>query len=208
MYNYNFGGIKGTGPTGLTVAQRTKEGWGKTERSITDHFRAYESAQDGASDYVKLLMAHYPEAVTAANRGDASGFVRGLKQRGYFTGDEQAYERSVKSISAGLLEGNYSAVSATRAAPNASSGDIARMTAAATNAERTQVSQLASPHSIVAPLVPAALVSAVSTTPEATDSSRNPFADEVVRAALFEPSRSANPAKSGSSPQSGNQLVG
>jgi hypothetical protein len=95
------------------------------------------------------------------------------------------------------------------------------MTAAATNAERTQVSQLASPHSIVAPLVPAALVSAVSTTPEATDSSRNPFvpdelqtvsalsmADEVVRAALFEPSRSANPAKSGSSPQSGNQLVG
>lgn len=95
MYNYNFAGIKGTGPSGMAVAQRTKEGWGNTEKTITDNFRAYASAEEGATDYVKLLARRFPEALEAAKSGDAVGTVRALKDKGYFTGSEAAYTRSV-----------------------------------------------------------------------------------------------------------------
>jgi flagellum-specific peptidoglycan hydrolase FlgJ len=221
MYNYNFGGIKGTGPSGLTVAQRTKEGWGHNERSVTDHFRAYESAQDGANDYVKLLMAHYPEALTAASRGDASGFVHGLKQRGYFTGDERAYERSVTSISAGLLDGNYSANARGNVTPVTDVSHVANLSAMANVAGIDANAQVGNSRLSVAPLVPTALVSAVSQPPGGVDSPRNPFvpddiqtvsalsmADEVVRAALFEHSSRAKTETNNTPERIGNPLVG
>lgn len=99
MFNYNFGGIKGTGPSGLSVSQRTREGFGETERTITDRFRAYQTAEEGATDYVRLLSSRFPEATEAARRGDPEAFVRGLKSRGYFTGDAGAYTRSVVALS-------------------------------------------------------------------------------------------------------------
>jgi hypothetical protein len=98
MYNFNFGGIKGVGPSGLTVAQRTREGYAQNERKIIDNFRAYTSVEEGAKDYVQLLLSRYRSAVQAAERGDSSGFVRDLKDKGYFTGDPVAYERSIVSI--------------------------------------------------------------------------------------------------------------
>jgi flagellum-specific peptidoglycan hydrolase FlgJ len=98
MYNFNFGGIKGVGPSGLTVAQRTREGYAQNERKIVDNFRAYANVEEGAQDYVRLLLSRYRSAVAAAQRGDSSGFVRGLKDKGYFTGDPVAYERSIVSI--------------------------------------------------------------------------------------------------------------
>ncbi|MBN1611322.1 MAG: glucosaminidase domain-containing protein [Polyangiaceae bacterium] len=98
MYNYNFGGIKGTGPGGLSVSQRTTEGWGETERRIVDRFRAYQTPEEGAEDYVRLLAQRYSGAVDAARAGDASGFVHALKSRGYFTGNEDAYLASVTQL--------------------------------------------------------------------------------------------------------------
>ena len=98
MYNYNFAGLKGTGPSGLTVAQRTREGYGATERTITDNFRAYQTAEEGARDYVGLLQARFPGALTAAQEGDPAATVHALKQAGYFTGDEAAYTRSVTQL--------------------------------------------------------------------------------------------------------------
>jgi hypothetical protein len=103
MYNFNFGGIKGKGPSGFSVEQRTKEGYGETERTIRDRFRAYGTAEEGAVDYVKLLNKRFPKALEAARAGDAEGFVRALKSRGYFTGDENAYVRSVTSLSREML---------------------------------------------------------------------------------------------------------
>jgi hypothetical protein len=106
MYNYNFGGIKGMGPSGIAVAQRTREGFGSSEHTITDRFRAYRSAEEGATDYVKLITQRFPEAAQSAQHGDPVGFVAGLKQRGYFTGDPAAYTRSVASLTAqGLTQG-------------------------------------------------------------------------------------------------------
>jgi flagellum-specific peptidoglycan hydrolase FlgJ len=99
MCNYNFGGIKGTGPSGLSASYKTKEGSGANEVTITDRFRAYQSPEEGASDYLALLDRRYPEAITAARNGDPAAFVHGLKQRGYFTGDETAYVRGVTGLS-------------------------------------------------------------------------------------------------------------
>jgi hypothetical protein len=226
MYNYNFGGIKGAGPTGLTVEQKTREGSGQTEHRVTDHFRAYDSAQDGANDYVKLLVQRYPEAVSAAQHGDSTGFVRGLKQRGYFTGDEGAYERSVRSISSGLLSGVY----ADRSTPNGTSHvptlghtepsltltDQLQGTAALSGT-KTRNSQL-----YVEPLIPTALASALSTTSDTTTAARNTLmaddlplvsalsmADEVVRAALLDtPGGQQGASRANSSSQGGNPLVG
>lgn len=98
MFNYNFAGIKGTGPSGLTVAQRTREGWGASERTITDNFRAYRTAEEGALDYVSLLSRRFPASFEAARQGDAAGCVSALKRERYFTGDEAAYTRSVTRI--------------------------------------------------------------------------------------------------------------
>lgn len=98
MYNYNFAGIKGTSPEGLSVMQRTREGYGATERTITDGFRAYRTAEEGADDYVALLQRRFPAALEASKAGDPAGCVRALKQAGYFTGDEVAYTRSVTQM--------------------------------------------------------------------------------------------------------------
>ncbi len=103
MYNYNFAGIKGTGPSGLSVAQRTREGYGENERRIVDNFRAYRSAEEGATDYVQLLSRRFPDAVEGARQGDPAAFVRGLKSRGYFTGHEGSYLNSVSSIASRYL---------------------------------------------------------------------------------------------------------
>lgn len=103
MFNYNFGGIKGAGPSGLTVSQRTREGWGATERRIVDNFRAYRTADEGAIDYVALLKRRYPAAIDAAAAGSPETFVRELKAGGYFTGNEEAYVRSVSRMAAAAL---------------------------------------------------------------------------------------------------------
>lgn len=103
MYNYNFAGIKGAGPEGLSVSQHTREGYGASERRIIDNFRAYRSAEDGATDYVALLKRRFPDAVEGARQGDPQAFVRGLKSRGYFTGHEGTYLNSVASIASRYL---------------------------------------------------------------------------------------------------------
>jgi hypothetical protein len=103
MFNYNFAGIKGTGPSGLSVSQHTREGYGASERRIVDNFRAYRSAEEGATDYVQLLSKRFPDAVEGAKQGDPAAFVRGLKSRGYFTGHEGQYLTSVASIASRYL---------------------------------------------------------------------------------------------------------
>ncbi|MCA9642042.1 MAG: glucosaminidase domain-containing protein [Polyangiaceae bacterium] len=110
MYNYNFGGIKGSSPEGLSTSLRTREGWGKSEVTIRDSFRAYSTAEAGARDYLELLGARYGSALESAKAGDAEGFVHNLKSRGYFTGNEQAYVRSVSSMSRSALESGFDAL--------------------------------------------------------------------------------------------------
>lgn len=169
MLNYNFGGIKGTGPSGLSIAASTREGFGAEQQRITARFRAYGSAEEGARDYVSLLARRYPDAVQAAEGGDARGFVQALKARGYFTDDEAAYAKSVQSLAARARSAGFGALGAGEAGP----------------ARTVQAS--------LQPLVADALLA--TETPEARQFADSPlggvpvapgaFADEVNRAALL-----------------------
>lgn len=103
MFNFNFAGLKGSGPSGMSVVQRTREGHGSGERTIYDRFRAYGSAVEGASDYLSLLHRKYGKALEAAQNGDPSTFVSELKRGGYFTGSERDYTASVVRRTEALL---------------------------------------------------------------------------------------------------------
>ena len=116
MFNFNFGGIKGTSPEGLATSYRTHEGWGATRRRIVDNFRAYTNAAEGAQDYIGLLQRRYPAALDAARRGDPAGFVHALKAKGYFTGNEQAYVKSVTRLANRVMAHGYDAVGSTAGA--------------------------------------------------------------------------------------------
>src|SRR6187200_465774 len=64
MYNYNFGGIKGAGPSGETARCRTREVQGGREVEVRDGFRAYRSLDEGATDYVRLMRDRFGAAVS------------------------------------------------------------------------------------------------------------------------------------------------
>lgn len=98
MYNFNFGGIKGTSPEGLTARCRTKEVLGGEVKSIVDGFRAYSSADRGAADYLSFVERRYDRAWQAAGDGDVNGFVHALKAKGYFTADESGYAAAVRNV--------------------------------------------------------------------------------------------------------------
>jgi len=95
MYNYNFGGIKGHSSDGGSCVREAHEGSGYHVRALLDRFRAYQSVRDGAEDYLSLLIRKYPEAISAAERGDVTDFVAALKRARYFTGSESDYARSL-----------------------------------------------------------------------------------------------------------------
>ncbi|MFO0553012.1 MAG: hypothetical protein U0271_31785 [Polyangiaceae bacterium] len=98
MYNYNFGGIKGTSPEGATTRLLTHEVFDGREVTIRDGFRAYSSARAGAADYLNLLERRFPRAMDAAARGDVDDFVARLKAGHYFTGEQGAYAASLRAL--------------------------------------------------------------------------------------------------------------
>jgi flagellum-specific peptidoglycan hydrolase FlgJ len=172
MYNFNFAGIKGTSPEGLSASYRTSEGWGPTQRRTVDQFRAYSSARAGASDYLRLLTTRYPEAIAAAKNEDPAAFVDALKSKGYFTGDRVAYLKNVTRLANQAMASGFDALGGTRGA-----------------IERAAVPE-ADYFSLPTDLVRAAKTSDVSSLrPEdlpamAQSLSAYTFADEISRAAL------------------------
>lgn len=98
MYNFNFGGIKGQSPEGATANYRTTEYTAGAPAKMTDGFRAYGSLESGATDYLSLLERRYPEALRAAEAGNATGFAAALKSRGYFTAPLEMYANSLRGL--------------------------------------------------------------------------------------------------------------
>jgi flagellar protein FlgJ len=121
MMNYNFGGLKGKAPSGLSAAYLTTEGSGAAASKVVDHFRAYRSAAEGAADYVGLLAQRFPKALDAARGGNAAGFVAALKQGGYFTDSGESYTRSVVALANRAQALGFDALGASSNAAHASS---------------------------------------------------------------------------------------
>ena len=78
---------------------------GVTQASVhvkPDHpaarFRAYSTLEEGAADYLAMLRRNFAVAWPSLQAGDPVGFVRAVKQAGYFTGSGSIYEAGVRSI--------------------------------------------------------------------------------------------------------------
>jgi len=142
MYNYNFGGIKGAGPTGKTAVARTKEVIDGKTIEIRDGFRAYDSLDEGAADYLALLRDRFGPALDAARRGDFDGFASKLKKAGYYTADEGDYARALRSIAG---------------APAAGPAPRARSSAYVTTDELARISDAMSAQDFSSMLSPSAL---------------------------------------------------
>lgn len=97
MYNYNFGGIKGSSPTGQTAQCFTHEVVGGKEISVKQGFRAYGSIDEGAEDYVHVLRKNFGVALGKAELADVGGFAHALKQAGYYTASETDYANALRS---------------------------------------------------------------------------------------------------------------
>ena len=58
-------------------------------------FRAFAGLAEGCVDYLGLLHGQFGYAWPAIEAGDAPAFCHALRQRGYYTADEQAYTTGV-----------------------------------------------------------------------------------------------------------------
>ena len=97
MYNNNFGGIKGASPRGETANYMTHEVLGGQDVTLQQGFRAYQSIDEGARDYVHVLQTRFPQAYAQAVTGNVDGFAHALKQSHYFTASETQYAAGLRA---------------------------------------------------------------------------------------------------------------
>jgi flagellum-specific peptidoglycan hydrolase FlgJ len=97
MWGYNFGGLK-AGKGGVFL--QTRESYGTSERQVTEPFRTYRSAAEGARDYVETLSATFPKSFSYLHHGTVQEFVEALAEENYFTGDRKQYHRALAVLSA------------------------------------------------------------------------------------------------------------
>ena len=116
MYNFNFAGIKGRGPEGMTAVLGTREGYGANTVHIKDGFRAYTSAEAGAKDYISLLQRKYGAALEAAKAEQPERFAQELKVAGYYTGDPALYAKGVTQLANRAMEYGFDALGTTAGA--------------------------------------------------------------------------------------------
>lgn len=98
MFNYNFGGIKGASPEGTAARYQTHEVFAGKRVKLEQTFRAYSTAESGAADYLNLLRRRFPDAVEAAERGDAREFAERLGRAGYFTAPAGEYAAAMERL--------------------------------------------------------------------------------------------------------------
>jgi hypothetical protein len=73
--------------------------WGVPPGHPQTRMRAYANGFDGAQQYVDFVAnGRYKDAWARLLDGDAPGYVRALRAKGYFTADEATYLRGVESL--------------------------------------------------------------------------------------------------------------
>lgn len=106
IYNYDLGNERpGSGWTGLVTQYRCNEVInGKVvwfdPPAPESTFRAFATLAEGCAASIRFLAqsTRYHQAWLRILAGDPVGYVRMVKQAGYFTGDEEPYAKAVLSI--------------------------------------------------------------------------------------------------------------
>jgi len=104
MYNFNFGGIKGSSPNGESANYMTREVENGRSVTLQQGFRAYRSLDDGARDYISVIRTRFPQAYQQALAGNVDGFAHALKQSHYYTAAEDQYAAGLRAA-AGMPSG-------------------------------------------------------------------------------------------------------
>ncbi len=106
MMGYNFAGLKGhTSRGGRHVW--TREGFGSKgskKELVRRSFRVYETPEQGAHDYVSLLLERYRGALSAARQGRTEDFVAVLAARGYYTDHVDVYQKALSRLARECME--------------------------------------------------------------------------------------------------------
>ena len=97
MLGHNFAGIKGEGTLGGARVW-TREATGAKKKLVRRTFRVYENPEQGALDYVNLLLTRYQGSLSAAREWKTADFVRVLLKRGYYTDEAHVYERAITRL--------------------------------------------------------------------------------------------------------------
>jgi hypothetical protein len=100
MYNYNFGGVKGAGPTGETASLSTHEIINGKDTVLKQNFRSYPSLDAGALDFVKLIVKGYSKTLPFAEQNDLTGYANALYAGHYFTADPTKYANRLSQLNA------------------------------------------------------------------------------------------------------------
>ena len=90
--NFNLAGIKHLPGDGHNyAAYRTREFLGGAWEVLVCNFRAYDSLDAAALDYLQLLRGRFAAAWPAVEAGDVGQFARRLKLGHYYTAPEAEY---------------------------------------------------------------------------------------------------------------------
>jgi hypothetical protein len=120
MMGNNFAGLKGHRSRG-GARMWTREATGSRKELVRRRFRVYESPEQGAHDYVTLLLERYRGALSAARQGRTADFVAVLAAKGYYTDHVDVYQRALTLLARECAERSLArrALDADRAArPN------------------------------------------------------------------------------------------
>ena len=97
MLGHNFAGLKGDGTQGGALVW-TREKTGARKKLVRRTFRVYDSPEEGALDYVTLLLTRYRGTLSAAREGRTADFVHVLRARAYYTDEHKVYERAISRL--------------------------------------------------------------------------------------------------------------
>lgn len=106
MNNYNFGNVHGKTASGQSAVLPDKDASGGVYYT---NFRAYDSLDDGAADYVRLITTGYSNTLPFAEAGDIQGFASALKSKGYYESPQASYAAGLIAMSgtAGIAAKNW-----------------------------------------------------------------------------------------------------
>jgi len=97
MMGTNFAGLKGDGTQGGGQLW-TRDKNGPHKKLVRRTFRVYESPEQGALDYVTLLLTRYRGTLSAAREGRTADFVHLLRARAYYTDEKGLDERAISRL--------------------------------------------------------------------------------------------------------------
>ena len=100
--SFNFFGIKATGWSGAAVASGTTEFEAGVAQQRIERFRAYDSAEAGVADYVRLIGGNPRYAAAVGSGADTAQFARALEAGGYAT--DPRYAEKLQGVAASVRE--------------------------------------------------------------------------------------------------------